>query len=248
MKNVMKKIWKLLPVWTALLVLCACGKAQGLVETGVSQLEADEYAAAAQTFGDALSEHHWYDTVKEQDILLLRGEAFMGAGEFDSALKIYEGLLEKDDDNGQLLSDKGMALFGLQRYEEAKEAFLAAVNAGEPSAYEYAGRAAESMEDYEAAEEYYGEAIRNTPTRAALYQSVANCKMLREDYEGALAEIDEGIRQADGKSLQGLLYQQAVCYEYMGEYETALDKMTDYVAQYPEDEAAKKEYEFLLSR
>lgn len=245
------KCWKK-TVMLALLIAIVltavgCGKAQALVEQGVKQLEDQEYETAAQTFEEARTSRRWYDSAKEEDILLYRAEALMGAQEFESALKVYEGLVEKDPDNSRFLQDQGLALFALSRYEEASDAFLQAAK-DDPSAYEYAGRAMEALARYEEAEDYYSQALSKDPENGDLYLSLVNCRMQREDYTGAMELIDEGVKRADASALQGLLYRQAVCYEYLGEFETARDKMKAYVEQYPDDEAAKKEYEFLKSR
>jgi hypothetical protein len=47
---------------------------------------------------------------------------------------------------------------------------------------------------------------------------------------------------------QELLFNQAVCYEYMGDFETAYTLFSEYIAKYPNDADARKELDFLSSR
>lgn len=47
---------------------------------------------------------------------------------------------------------------------------------------------------------------------------------------------------------QAATFNKAVCAEYMGEFEEAYRLLTEYIAHYPEDEAAKKEADFCRSR
>ena len=47
---------------------------------------------------------------------------------------------------------------------------------------------------------------------------------------------------------QELLYNQAVCYEYLRDFEKAEELFASYLSKYPNDPNAMKEYEFLMSR
>jgi tetratricopeptide (TPR) repeat protein len=60
----------------------------------------------------------------------VRANAFLRAGDADAALAEIERGLTQDDDNLALLILKGKALFELERYDEAKAAYEAAVRAG----------------------------------------------------------------------------------------------------------------------
>ena len=47
---------------------------------------------------------------------------------------------------------------------------------------------------------------------------------------------------------QAAVYNQAICAEYMGNYEEAYETLSRYLEMYPDDEAAKKEAEFCRTR
>ena len=48
--------------------------------------------------------------------------------------------------------------------------------------------------------------------------------------------------------MQTLKFNEIITYEYMGEYKTAAALMNSYLRSYPDDDAAKREYEFLQTR
>ncbi len=231
-----------------LFCLAGCGKAEEAMDKGLAQLEEKDYEAAAASFEQAWEEDAWYDGVNKRDALLYRGEALMGAGEYEKALYIYKGQMNEDQKDSRLFYGAGMACLMLEQYPEAKDHFLKAEELGDQNACEYAGRAAEADGAYEEAEACYERALEKQPESSLLHLQIGKCRIENGDYEGALQILEEGIRQGDTDMLQQLLYQQAVCYEYMQDYETARNKMQAYVEQYPQDEAAKKEYEFLLTR
>lgn len=245
-----------------LFAFSGCGSAKEEAQQGIEQLQAGEYAQAADSFMEALENRQWYDNLDKTELLLYRAEALMGEGEFESARKVYEGLLENEPENAQYALDSGLASLGAEDYVKAEESFEKAIANGSTEAYEYAGRAAEAQRAYATAADYYMQALdaqATTDTQtdtdaqtdvdaASLYEAVCRCRLQTEDYDAAIAAAEAGLACADETQQQSLLYAQAVAYEYAGEFETAREKMAAYVEKYPEDAAAQKEYMFLKTR
>ncbi len=48
--------------------------------------------------------------------------------------------------------------------------------------------------------------------------------------------------------MEDFLWNERDCYENMGNYDTAIEKLMSYLEQYPADKDAKKELAFLYSR
>jgi hypothetical protein len=79
---------------------------------------------------------------------------------------------------------------------------------------------------------------------------------MREDYDRALEAVEEGIALLENKSLnehddevlKSLMFSKASCYEYMSDYNTALECFNAYIEKYGEDEAVSHEVAFLKSR
>lgn len=68
------------------------------------------------------------------------------------------------------------------------------------------------------------------------------------EYELALAAFQAAMNIEDNAMMQTLKFNEIVTYEYMGEYKTAAALMNSYLRSYPDDETAKREYEFLQTR
>ena len=74
------------------------------------------------------------------------------------------------------------------------------------------------------------------------------CQMKMERYAEALSSFQAGMNTEDKSIMQTLKYNEIVAYEYMREFRTAANLMKDYIALYPDDAAALREYEFLKTR
>ena len=82
------------------------------------------------------------------------------------------------------------------------------------------------------------------------------------DYATALEYIQAGLALADtepsdqenGKAesyadmIREMKFNEIVCYEQQADWENARQKVTEYLEDYPDDEAAQKEAEFLATR
>ena len=69
-----------------------------------------------------------------------------------------------------------------------------------------------------------------------------------KDYETAITCFAQGLLKPDAASVPDLIYNQAVAYEYKGDFDKARELMEQYVAGNSSDEEAARELEFLKSR
>jgi tetratricopeptide (TPR) repeat protein len=77
---------------------------------------------------------------------------------------------------------------------------------------------------------------------------MATCLIKTGDSEKALNYLKKGIEFGDLNLMLALRKNEIVALEYMGMYEAALKKLTDYRNEYPEDKEAEKEETFLKTR
>ena len=56
------------------------------------------------------------------------------------------------------------------------------------------------------------------------------------------------MQLADESQMADFLWNESICYEKMGNYDTAIEKLMSYLEQYPADKDARKELAFLYSR
>lgn len=239
---------------TMVLVLCGCSKAEDCVEQGIAYMEKASYEEAAASFEEALQAHAWYTATSKEDILLYCGEAYFQAEAYEKAQQVYEELLELGVEKPQIYRFLGWTRYKQESFAEAKELFLKAVALGEIAAYGDAGDAAMALQSYEEAGEYYEIVAEKEPEEPKWKLALGQYELQNKNYETALTYMEQGLALYPSTApwedtvYQALLYHQAVCYEYMGQYEKARELFADYVFHYSQDEKAQKEYEFLLSR
>ena len=150
-------------------------------------------------------------------------------------------------------SEKGVEYLEDGKYKEAIEQFQDAidseVNAGD--AYRGIGIAKWEQEDYEGAKEAFQNALDNGAKKTGtIYNFMGNCDMKLSRPESALNYFRLGIGQEDSSEelKKEMHFNMIVAYEQMKDWESAKAKLKEYLAEYPDDEAAKKELEFLETR
>lgn len=112
----------------------------------------------------------------------------------------------------------------------------------------YMGKTYEALGDLNYATALYTEYLASHPEETELFVQLGLTKMQLEDYEGALAAFEAGIAIGDVEYLQSLKFNEAVTYEYLLDFKKAAVLMKEYLDEYPNDEVAKREYEFLKTR
>ncbi len=73
-------------------------------------------------------------------------------------------------------------------------------------------------------------------------------EMEQGNYEEALGFSGQGQALSDDKARKELMFNEAVCYEYLGQYEKALSLFRAYIETYGSDERAEHEIAFLVTR
>lgn len=170
---------------------------------------------------------------------------FMEAGYKDRAESYLKRLLNGDDEDKLLF---GKTYYNLGDYDKAQQYLEAAYTEGEDEAAYYLAMTYEKLQNYAKADELYQEYLGKHPSDAHIYNQYGAYLINRGNYESALVYIDTGIEYNDANVMQQLLFNRAVCYEYMHEYAKALEYFNEYIKKYPGDKAAMREYEFLQTR
>lgn len=154
---------------------------------------------------------------------------------------------------GPKLSEEGVELLEQEKYSEAEDKFLEAVdeekNLGE--AYRGLGIARWEQEDYEGAKEAFEQALSNDAKKTAtIYNFLGNCDMKLSNAKSALNYYRLGMAAEDASDemIQEMRFNEIAAYEQMGDIESAKAKLSSYTEDYPDDEKAAKEAEFLETR
>ncbi|MDF2587125.1 MAG: hypothetical protein K0S41_966 [Anaerocolumna sp.] len=135
-------------------------------------------------------------------------------------------------------------------YDTAISELSDAFRNGFTESYYYLGEIYEKEEDYESAVYNYSMFIDDETQvkSAAVYNKIAMCLMKLEKYEDALSYIQAGIKLNDFSTNKALKRNEIIAYEHAGKFEKAYALMMDYLKNYPDDEEAIKENEFLKTR
>jgi len=144
--------------------------------------------------------------------------------------------------------DSGRMYYYLGDYQKACVALEEARSNKDAESYLYLGMAYEATGDYNYAASVYNSWIAKDTSSAAIYNQLGLCEMEMGSYKRALDAFQAGLRIEGNPLMQTLAFNEIVAYEYLGEYEHAAKLMDIYLKSYPDDEAAKREQQFLATR
>lgn len=184
-------------------------------------------------------------------------------GDYDMLIEIYE-ILDQfgyEEDGREYLQAAlitggksmdnyvtGRIYYYLGDYERAYLALEQAKDKGGEASYLYLGRAYEATGDYNYAANVYNSYLNVHDGSAELYNQLGLCEMARGDYQKALEAFQAGMKLENNPILQTLSFNEIIAYEHLGEFATASALMHNYLSNYPDDEQARREYEFLSTR
>lgn len=154
-----------------------------------------------------------------------------------------------EDDSVRLSDyDKGRMNFYLGNYEDARVFLEKVRDSHGVSAVSLLGQAYEKLGDYNYAASVYSTYLENKQADAEIYNQLGLCKLKVGDYEAALNAFQAGLAVEGNSVMQSLRFNEVVAYEYLGRFEQAKLAMQQYLALYPDDEAAQRENVFLQTR
>ena len=187
----------------------------------------------------------------------------MDAHNYDRLIEIYEVLdyydyredgqayLRAALESGDKEMDKyasGRIYYYLGEYQNAYLDLEEARESGGVESYLYLGRAYEATGDYNYAVNVYNSYLENNQGNAEMYNQLGLCEMARGEYQKALEAFQTGMLLENTTMMQTLAFNEIVAYEKLGEYRQAYILMGNYLNNYPDDQQARREYEFLSTR
>lgn len=170
---------------------------------------------------------------------------FKEAGYVDRGESYLKRIIQAQDVDSYL---KGKTYYILEDYVQAEKYLIEAYDNGNSEAAYYLAMTYERNEDYQNAEKLYKSYMDKYTEDHGIYNQYGAYLINRGDYVNALEYIEKGLKLATEEEQQELLFNQAVCHEYMGKYKEAYQLFQTYLSKYPNDAAAKKELDFLSSR
>lgn len=145
--------------------------------------------------------------------------------------------------------DRGRIYYYLGEYQQACLNLEDAKKADTADVYLYLGKSYEATEDYNyAIRNVYEAYLSGHEGDARLYNQLGLCCMHQKDYSAALTAFQKAMNIPDNGMMQTLQFNEAVAYEFLGEYTKAAALINSYLQTYPDDETAVREFGFLSTR
>ena len=209
---------------------------------GSAYLHLDEYKKAKKDFSKVISGSNRYEDYL--DIYRIYQECDLNA---DGA-EYLEAALEIKAKSQEDFYNRGRVYYYLSEFEKAENELKTAWEKEYAPSAVYLGKVYAEAGELEKAKDIYQKCLEQKELKAEAYNGLAYCSMELEDYEKALEYIQKGLEIKDGEVNQALLFNEIVIYERSKDFASAKEKMQQYLALYPADDAAVKENYFLQTR
>lgn len=209
---------------------------------GCVKLSQDDFEGAQADYNEAVA----LDS-RDYDQMIRIYMALEEYGYKDAGLNYLQNALTE---NEKSISDydMGRICYYMGDYENARNRLTNLKTKTDYGAALYLGRTYEALGDYNYASGIYAGYTENDQSKAEIYNQLGLCRMQMGEYEQALSAFQSAMNIEDNGMMQTLKFNEIVAYEYMKDYKTAAALMNSYLRSYPDDEAAKREYEFLQTR
>jgi len=205
-------------------------------------LSLGEYAQAKADFDEAVRLDG-----KNYDRLIQIHQVLEASGYQDSGKEYLQNALQTGEKQMNAY-DRGRIYYYLGEYQKAYIALEEARKDGGAEGALYLGKAYEATGDYNYASSVYSSYLGKDPHNAEIYNQLGLCELKKNNYQKALEAFQAGKQIEENTVMQSLSFNEIVAYEYMGEYEKAAILLDAYLKLYPDDENAKREQQFLLTR
>ncbi len=212
---------------------------------GVCELSSDNHNDAYSDFTKAIALNS-----RDYSMMIMIYKSLSEYGYEDEARSILQTAIDNGSD---FMSnyEKGQISFYLGNNAEAQSYLEAARNERDQEKEPVVvllGQTGEKQGEYNYAMSVYKTFLSEEPDSALVYNQLGMCQIKQGDYEGAVASFQAGLALDNKAYNQALELNEITAYEYMGEFELASSLMKEYLANYPDDEAAIRENIFLSTR
>lgn len=228
-------------VYDAILALRS-GEKDAYYLRGCASLQLSDYKGAKADFDKVLEMD-----AKNYDRLIEIYKALEKFGYKEVGQTYLQNALEAGESKMKAY-DKGRIYYYMGEYQKAYIALEEAREDGNAESFLYLGKSYEATGDYNYASSVYNSYLSKDPQNAEVYNQLGLCEMAKKDYQKALEAFQAGMQIEGNAIMQTLSFNEIVAYEYLGEYKKAAVLLDSYLKLYPDDEAAKREQQFLSTR
>lgn len=167
---------------------------------------------------------------------------------YKEAGQVYLQNAMKENEKSISDYDMGRICYYMGNYENARNFLERLKTTTDYGAALYLGRTYEALGDYNYAASIYAGYTEYDQKKPEIYNQLGLCRMKMGEYESALTAFQTAMKIENNEMMQTLKFNEIITYEYMGDFKTAAALMNSYLRSYPDDETAKREYQFLQTR
>jgi tetratricopeptide (TPR) repeat protein len=185
---------------------------------------------------------------QELNMYLYAYEQLEAMGYLEQGQLYLRRAVEAKGKTAQFYRQKGQAYILLGEYSNAKEQLSMAQNLGDEESKLYMAKVMELEGNFDGAKSIYENYAKTHANDAYACESLAKVLLEQGHYEDALRYIQQAKNIGNISDEASLLKCEVICYEKIGEFQKAKERMEEYMQKYPLDAAAQKELIFLNSR
>lgn len=182
------------------------------------------------------------------ELYILISQNLKASGMEDEGDNFLDEALDLEGKSGEDYLGKGRIYLEQGDYKQAIEYLQTAVEKKAADAKVYLAETYEASGDSDSASKLLAEYVKEEKPSAEALALLGNMEIKAGNYDKALEYYQEGIKKEDDTAMQDLLKGEIVALEYTGDFSSAKEKMAEYLAKYPTDQAALREQTFLQTR
>ncbi len=198
----------------------------------------------------ALEDYEKAVEVGEEDYDIYIGiyENLKNSGYEEEAEEYLRKAVENKPKETEDYAKQGHIYYLLGDYKQAKARLDKAIDQDSKEALLYLAEVYNAEDQTEQAKGLLENYVKDNAEDSEALNTLGMMLLNNEQYEDALKYFQMGIKLKDAPNRQELMKNEIATYEYMGEFESARDKMEAYLKEYKNDEEAVREYTFLKTR
>lgn len=220
----------------------------------ISLYENEDYKGAIDLFEEALKPNLPLLERFDNDVRFYLADCYVHEGQYGYACIEYNKiLLWNDYKEIDGLKDLQKLAYGLQLYDrkeyrEALPILLEAYESGYSELVLYVGSCYGQIGDAENMQLYYNVFLRNNEMNSFMYAQYAAIALDQNKLDEAYDYIQKGMQLEEQSSIKELKFDEIVYYEKLNDFNTAFEKASAFVEEYPGDKDGKNEYDLLYTR
>lgn len=220
----------------------------------ISLYENEDYKGAIDLFEEALKPNLPLLERFDNDVRFYLADCYVHEGQYGYACIEYNKILVWNDYKEiDGLKDLQKLAYGLQLYDrkeyrEALPILLEAYESGYSELVLYVGSCYGQIGDAENMQLYYNVFLRNNEMNSFMYAQYAAIALDQNKLDKAYDYIQKGMQLEEQSSIKELKFDEIVYYEKLNDFNTAFEKASAFVEEYPGDKDGKNEYDLLYTR